>query len=176
MEEKVKPKTNYKRLMGLLVIFAILVGGYFMLPSGPKPHVHAKLKDLKINALELDTLYAKNGETVEDIKKKSHVLMVLFTLNCLETQENIKMLNALHKREDIAVVGYLMGGISKAESFAKRYGVEFPIANPSVHYKQTFEPNVIPTTFLVSTNNLKIKKKYVGILFPQSIINDMAEF
>jgi hypothetical protein len=173
MELKLKKQ---KRVVGLLVLLLVLVGVYFAIPSGPAPHVHAKLKDLKLNELEMDVLYAKNGETLEDIKQKSHVLMVFFTLNCADTKTNIARLNALHQRDDIAVVGYLMAGISRAESFAKRNGVEFPIANPSLHYKQTFEPNVHPSSYLVRTSDLSVREKYVGILFLQNIINSMSSF
>ena len=163
-----------KRVFGLLALLLVLVGVYFAIPSGPAPHVHAKLKDLKLNELEMDVLYAKNGETLEDIKRKPHVLMVFFALNCTDTRVNIPRLNDLHKRDDIAVVGYLMAGTSRAESFAKRYGVEFPIANPSLRYKQTFEPNVLPSSYLVNSSDLSVKEQYVGILFSQNVINGMS--
>ena len=167
---------NNKRLILLFGIFALLVGVYFVLPSGPKPHTHAKLKDLKLNGLEMDVLYAKNGETLEDIKKKSHVLMVFFTLNCPDTKANIKVLNELHKKNDLAVIGYMMSGTSRAEKYAKNYGVEFPLAKARLHYMQTFEPNVHPMAYLVRTSDIKIKEKYVGVIFPEVVVKGMEIF
>lgn len=169
-------KRTNKTLVGLLVLLVLLIGSYFAIPEGSKPHVHAKLKDLKIHGLELDVLFAKNGETLDTVKKKSHILMVFFTLNCSDTKTNIKILNELHQREDLTVVGYMMSGTSRAEKFAKNYGVEFPLAKPSLDYMQIFEPNVHPSSYLVRTNDLKVKEKYVGIIFPQNVINGMENF
>lgn len=156
----------------LLLLLAIGSGAYYFLQ--PAPHIHVKLHEIKLNSLEFDSLNV-TGETINDINKKSHVLMVFFTLNCPETKKNIERFNKLNKRDDIAVIGYMMSGSKRAKKYAQNYNVDFPLAKASKYYMKTFEPNVTPMAFLTRTSDLMVRDKYVGEIIPHKVITKMQD-
>lgn len=159
---------------GVSFLFLVIGGLLYQYASKPAPHVHLKLKDLKINALEFDSL-GVSEESIEDIKKKSHVLMIFFTLNCKDTKANIQAFNELHKREDLAVVGYMMLGERRAKKYARNYDVQFPLVKASKNYMKIFEPNTTPTMYLVRTADMKARDKYVGRIIPHKVITKIKD-
>lgn len=153
-------KAKKIRLSILLLVFILSVGAYFLIPTAPvKEHSH-KLKDVRINKIEFNTLVNPTNTTLEDIKSKPRVFKLFFTLNSVEVKENIEMLNELHKHPKTSVIAYMLSGTSRAEKFAKRNNVQFPIVKPSIEYMAAFPTVKIPMGFLVDTKTLKPVGKF----------------
>jgi len=160
-----------KKLSGLLFILLAVVAIGVALPQ-PKQIESANMKLTKVEYDPFDTEYAL---TKEQLLQKRYMLIEFFTLQCPHCERSIPLLNELQKHKDLSVVGYTMESSSKVKEYAKKHDVRYPLSRASVNYMNIFEPVVVPMSFLIDTQTMEVKEKFLGKFEAKSvleIIND----
>jgi peroxiredoxin len=126
--------------------------------------------------LELRDVEGEPHTLASDLKR-GPVLLVLYKSSCQASKAMLPMLERIHQRygkSGLTVLGLAQDSANITKSFARRYGITFPILIDTSDYamSRAFDIFATPTVYLIMPDG-KVETSLMGFLRPQ--VNELAD-